>query len=245
MEADDRYTSGEYLEEHPTWHEEDSAWKADQIMRIVEKNDLDLRTVSEVGCGAGGILEELSQRLPEVQTFEGYEISPQAYEIAHEKANEKLSFFLADFIEDDKHYDLLLVIDVFEHVEDYMGFLRSIRDRADALIFHIPLDLSVQRLLLSKPILRRRRQLGHLHYFTKETALATLRDTGYEIVDWEYTASTLDLPTTSLIYSLGRLPLRIAAAIDRDLAVRILGGHSLIVLASANPDRIGSGGDGS
>ena len=32
-----------------------------------------------------------------------------------------------------------------------------------------------------------REQFGHLHYFSKETALATLTDAGYEVVDYSYT----------------------------------------------------------
>jgi hypothetical protein len=32
-----------------------------------------------------------------------------------------------------------------------------------------------------------RETYGHLHYFTRETALATLSDIGYEIVDYFYT----------------------------------------------------------
>jgi len=79
--------------------------------------------------------------------------------------------------------------------------------------------------------MRRRRQVGHIHYFTKETLLATLEDTGYDVLDYFYTASTLDRPSPSLIYALGKWPLRVASLVNIDLAARILGGHSLMVLA--------------
>jgi len=226
-----RYTEGDYLDKNPTWHEEDSAWKARHVLEMLSRNDLHPASVCEVGCGAGEILNQLYSEMPDNVTFTGYDISPQAHELSRQKAKERLQFLLKDLMEEDKQFDLLLVIDVFEHVENYLGFLRGIRPKAAHKIFHIPLDISVQRVLLSKPILKRRRDIGHIHYFTKETALATLKDTGYEIIDYFYTAGSLDLAPSSFIYSLGRLPLRIAGMLNQDLTVRILGGHSLMVLA--------------
>lgn len=169
--------------------------------------------------------------MPSKVSFSGFEISPQAYEIAKLKTKDRLKFYLRDLAkEPDNSFEVCLVIDVFEHVEDYFGFLRGIRTKAEFKVFHIPLDISVQRVLLSKPILKRRRDVGHIHYFTKETAIATLEDTGYEIIDYFFTASTLDLASNSLIYSLGKWPLRLARMINEEMAVRILGGHSLMVL---------------
>lgn len=227
----DMYTEGDYLEKNPTWHEEDSAWKAQHILRMVNRNKLAPETVCEVGCGAGEILNQLYQQMPDNVIFTGYDISPQAHALARQKEQERLHFLLKDLLDEkDVLFDLLLVIDVFEHVEDYIGFLKGIRTKAKYKIFHIPLDISVQRVLLSKPILKRRREIGHIHYFTKETALATLEDTGYEIMDHFYTAGSLDLAASSFIYSIGRWPLKIASKINQDLTVRILGGHSLMVL---------------
>lgn len=232
MNSSDLYTEGGYLEKNPTWGEEDSAWKAQQVYRMIKNSSLQLKNICEVGCGAGEILNLLHGLLPDDISFVGYDISPQAYEMCLPRSKDRLQYFLGDFLKDnEKKFDLLLVLDVFEHVEDYIGFLRKIRDKATYKIFHIPLDISVQRVLLSKPILKRRKDLGHIHYFTKELALESLLDTGYEIKDYFYTSSTLDFPAASPMYALGRLPLRILAKVNPDIAVRILGGHSLMVLA--------------
>lgn len=40
-----------------------------------------------------------------------------------------------------------MLIDVFEHIEDYMDFLRSINSRAKYFVFHIPLDMYIQGLI--------------------------------------------------------------------------------------------------
>src|SRR3982751_1344828 len=122
------YTSGEYLEATGhTWHSQDSPWKAGQILRIITKNDVHPKSVAEIGCGAGGILAELSQHsyLADVQ-FEGYDISPQAIEFCKRITAKNCKFSCSDLLAHEnsgKNFDLLLIIDVFEHIPDYMGFV--------------------------------------------------------------------------------------------------------------------------
>jgi len=44
-----------------------------------------------------------------------------------------------------------MAIRLFEHVEDYLGFLRKMKTKATFKVFHIPLDLSVQTVLRMSP----------------------------------------------------------------------------------------------
>ncbi|WP_097065538.1 class I SAM-dependent methyltransferase [Nitrosovibrio sp. Nv4] len=225
------YDNGTYLEKNPGWHEEDSTWKASQISKIITGNKIAPSTLCEVGCGAGEILNCLSSEFANI-AFSGYEISPQAFEICRTKEKNNLKFHLKDISDhSDQTFDVVMAIDVFEHVEDYFGFLRKLRTRGIYKIFHIPLDLSVQSVLRGSPILNVRESVGHIQYFTKETALATLKDTGYEIVDYFYTGSSLELSNHSLKSHLMKLPRGLFFKLNRDLAVRILGGFSLMVLA--------------
>ena len=123
-----------------------------------------------------------------------------------------------------------MAIDVFEHVEDYFSFLRKLKTKAKYKIFHIPLDLSVSTVLRSSPIIKSRQVVGHIHYFTKETALETLKDTGYEIIDYFYTSGSLELPNLGQKTNLLKIPRKLAFLVNKDLAVRLLGGYSLMVL---------------
>lgn len=230
--SESMYTKGEYLGKNPTWHAEDSAWKAGKILKIIEDNKIQPRSVGEVGCGAGEILNQLYLKMPESVSFSGYEISPQAFALCQEKQTDRLRFYLKDLLADESAvFDVLLVIDVFEHVEDYLGFLKKIRAKGSYKIFHIPLDISVQSVGRNTPILKTRKDVGHIHYFTKDTALAALNDAGYEIMDYFYTASAIDLPAKSWLSWLTRWPRKIMYLINQDLAVRLLGGYSLMVLA--------------
>src|SRR3974390_3184813 len=53
------YKSGDYLANNPTWDEEDSAWKAGQVLKMLDRNHLAPKSIVDVGCGAGGILASL------------------------------------------------------------------------------------------------------------------------------------------------------------------------------------------
>jgi len=226
------YEDGSYLEKNPTWHQEDSPWKAKQIAKILRANNVNPSTIGEIGCGGGEILNCLANDYGDKTVLSGYEISPQAIEICKKKEKQNLQFFLKDFLDEgEPTFDVAMAIDVFEHVQDYFGFLCKLRKKGTYKIFHIPLDLSVSAVLRSSPILKARSSVGHIHYFTKETALATLEDTGYEVVDYFYTSGSLDLPNRGWKANLLKLPRRLFFLFHPDLAVRILGGFSLLVLA--------------
>lgn len=229
--ADGFYSEGGYLEKHPNWHIEDAGWKASNIYKIITKNNLVPSRVAEIGCGAGEILRQLQQKMTDSTTFTGYEISPQAYELSRSRENDKLKFYLKNLTDINEVFDLVLLIDVFEHVEDFYGFLRAMHGKGKYNVFHIPLDLSVQSVLRGEPLMRKRRNSGHIHYYTKDTALAALKDTGYEVVDYFYTGSYIDLPSRSLKSGLMKLPRKLLYAMNPDFGVRVLGGYSLMVLA--------------
>ncbi len=231
MQQHNRYTSGEYLTQNPTWHVEDSAWKAGKIAHMLERHSIEPSSVCEIGCGAGEVLLELQKLLRHNAQFVGYDISPQAFELSSPKQNSHLKFILGDLFEHEhSRFDLMLCIDVFEHVEDYMGFLRKLNGRADWIIFHIPLNLSAQTVARSRYLTQARMRLGHIHYFTKETAIDTLRDTGFEVIDHFYTGGSIELPGKRLRTRIMAFPRSLAYNVNHDLAVRLLGGYSLLVL---------------
>src|SRR5690606_20481565 len=119
------------------------------------------------GCGAGEILNQLHLVMADDVSFTGYEISSDAINLARPRQKKRLEFKNENFLDTNVKYDLLLMIDVFEHVDDYMGFLRLCKSKAKNTVFHIPLDISVQAIFRNK-FISERNSVGHLHYFTKE-----------------------------------------------------------------------------
>lgn len=225
------YSDGTYFRNNPDWHVDDSAWKASHIAAILARNGVEPGTVCEIGCGAGEVLRSLAGRMPAATRFVGYDISPDAYRLCAPKAGGNLEFRLGNLLAEDAHFDLAMAIDVFEHVEDYFDFLRRLRTKARFKVFHIPLDLSALALVRGRPLMEARRSVGHIHYFDKDTALAALEDTGYEVMDWRYTCGRTELPNVGWKTRMLKAPRQALFRMNPDMAARALGGYSLLALA--------------
>jgi len=231
--ADKIYTeeNEEYLKNNPTWHIEDSPWKAKQILKMLSRNLINPKSIAELGCGAGEIVNQLHQAMPNNVSFTGYDISGDAIGLAKQREKDRLKFEHTNFLEINSKYDLVLMMDVFEHVEDYLGFLKQCKSKAKNTIFHIPLDITMMK-IWKNGLISKRKSVGHLHYFMKETALATIVDSGYEIIDFFYTEEFIDLSVRKTIKSkLFYILHKSLYKINNDLAVRMFGGVSLLVLA--------------
>ena len=183
----------------------------------------------DIGCGVGLVLNELANKydLDSAIGFEPSQDVPQNEDDANrvKVLNEDASSYEGTF-------DVSIMMDVFEHVEDYFGFLRNVKHLANVHVFHIPLDATVLH-LLHNGFLKTRNSAGHLHYFTPETAVQTLKDTGYSIMDSQFTKMGWEGPGRKP-NSLFNLTRRLLFAINRRWAQKILGGVSLMVLARAD-----------
>ena len=231
-----QYTTGEYLAKNPDWGQTDSNWKAENVAAIIKRNHLQPQLIVDVGCGAGAVIHALAKGLELTNTqLEGYDVSPQAIELARKYEAPNVRFTCEDFLNASERADLVLLLDVFEHVPDYMGFLEALKPRGDQFIFHIPLDMNVQAVFRDAQI-ELRDWVGHVHYFSKKTALRTLEDCGFKIIDLMYTRSALDLEPLSR--SASKIRTKVANVLRRltfpvapDFAAKLYGGYSLMVLA--------------
>ena len=224
--------NSEYLKLTDDWHAKDSPWKAKHAYRLLQKNNIYPKTVVEVGCGVGEILVNLDKHFgSESISYSGYDIATDAISIASQKETERLKFYKSDFTKyQGEPFDLLLMMDVFEHVPDYLGFINLCGQKAKYKLYHIPLDIHISSLLRNKMV-DAREKVGHLHYFSKETALATIKDCGQEIVDYAYTNGNIEAPDRSLKTRLANIPRAAIFPLMPDLMVKLIGGYSLLILA--------------
>lgn len=218
------YNDNTYLEKNTNWHEDDSIWKYNHIKSMISK--ISYNSVVDVGCGAGKILE-LFQNDFSSKEFYGYDIS-QNLQNFWDKRNPQIKFFSKNILEMEIKYDLLLLIDVFEHVEDYYMFLRKLNSKSNYFIFHIPLDMFVLASLTNN-YKQKKASVGHLHYFDHNTALSVLEDTGYKVIDFKLTKAYLQSKTKlnkmlSIIRKIG------SCILGNKLNSRIFGGYSMMVL---------------
>jgi SAM-dependent methyltransferase len=222
------YTDGYYLSKNPGWHEKDAAWKATQVLSLLNDRDFRPESIVDIGCGTGGVLEAIADALNGIRLV-GYDPSPQAIKMIERSDGVELRVGTPKDVHE--HYDLLISLDVFEHVEDYIGFLRSLRPIADWFMFHIPLDISAQSIVREMPLLTVRSSVGHLHYFTRGTAIATVETAGFEVV-CDRLLFPNDMLNRRLKTRIANIPRNIGRHLRPELSARILGGSTLLVLAS-------------
>lgn len=229
-----QYIDGEYLKKVEDWHEGDSYWKAHKVLKMMQKHKLAPNSIYDIGCGAGGVLAEIQRNTDIGIDIKGFDISPQAISMANKKEKTNLKFYSEDFLESTViPPDLLLLLDVFEHISDYRGYLDMLSRKADRIIFHIPLDIAAKEVLRkSDHMVYMRHTYGHLHFFTKETALMTLTDSGYEIVDYFYT-DELELEDDpkwikpKLAYGIKKMMFHL----NPEFTASLFNGYNLLVLA--------------
>jgi SAM-dependent methyltransferase len=226
-----RYLSGDYAEKNPDWDSLDSPWKADRVCELLNSHGLCPTSIAEIGCGAGGVLAALRPHFPQAD-LAGFDIAPELISLWTTHEDARIRFTQGDFLSLNQHpFDLLLVLDVLEHLGDPFSFLERLKGHGERAIFHFPLDLSAMTVLRESPLLHVREKVGHIHYFTRGLALALLEESGYEVIDARYTGAAFNAPGRSLRTRLAGWLRRLVYAVNRDIGARLLGGETLMVLA--------------
>ena len=234
--------SKDYYKKNPTYHVEDAKFKWSNFKKIIVKSDIDLsniKLVGEVGCGSGQILSAAKNSgLFRNCEFHGYDTNPDAINLA-KRLDGSIEFYKEDLINKDlkKKFQLLIVSDVFEHVTDYYNFLKKLRDKAEYLIFNIPLQISLINLLRKKNIFEiSYNQVGHLHFFANKTAILALEKNGYKIIDYTYAQNRLFSlkKNFSIKKFLIFIPEYLLSLISNDISTIIFGGRSLAVIVKSN-----------
>lgn len=227
----DRYLSGDYAQKNPDWDSADAGWKAEKLALLLADHNCVPKTIVEIGCGSGAVLLALREFFSQA-TLAGFDIAPGAKGFWRDAARSGIRLELADYLElQEPTPDLILLLDVLEHLGNPWEFLARLRKRAKLVAIHFPLDLSASSVFRERPLLHVRDKVGHLHYFTRGLALALLEESGFEIIEARYTGAALDAPQRSLVTRAAGLLRRLAYAIDRDRSARLLGGETLMVLA--------------
>ena len=226
----DRYTSGKYFLDNPTWDKEDCPWKARFVNEFIIGTGIVPSSICEIGCGSGNVLAELRSFFPDTELI-GYEIAKDASRFWSEHSLKNISFHLGDFINlNERKYDILLLLDVIEHIADPLSYLSRIKDKGRYILLHIPLDLSAINVVRRKPLINLREKVGHIDYFTKDLAISLINEAGYKIIKWKYSVSYLNSPKKSWKTIAMQLPRNIAYFVNKDVGVRMLGGETLWVL---------------
>ncbi|MFT4623450.1 MAG: SAM-dependent methyltransferase [Myxococcota bacterium] len=224
--VDDRYRGGGYAADNPDWHLADAPHKARAVARLVARVGLQPRRVVDVGCGAGGVASHLADAWPRAEVS-GWDIAPAAIGRARSSGG-RARFHVGDPLRSAVTADLVLCLDVAEHVPDDVGLLRDLAFIAPIAVVRLPLDLSALDVLRPERLLAARRRYGHLHAYTRALALARLAEAG-----WALRQAELERVPPTLLRTRSRISdgvRRAAFRVAPELTVDLLGGWSLLAV---------------
>lgn len=226
----ERYFNSHYLKNNPTWHKEDAHWKASFVVKMLEENNIQPQSICEIGCGSGEVLSALGEIYKQAE-LTGFDISPDAAQFWNSHKDKSIQFINDDFLSlNNKTYDVILLLDVLEHMTDPFTFLLSLHNKARYYLIHFPLDLSVLSIVRENKLLDVRKSLGHIHYFTKNLALQIVKESNFHVVSHSYSGAMFSSPQKTWKTLLASIPRFIAYILNKDLGVRLLGGETLFVL---------------
>ena len=228
------YKTGEYIANNPNYHIEDAPWKAQQILKLLNNNHINVKTVCEVGCGSGEVLYQLKQLLNAEVEYTGYDISPVLTEMWKEREDKSLRFICEDFLSVDSSFELACYIDVVEHIEDYIGFLKGVKSRSEYKVFAFPLEISVAKAMFSKYYIHTYEKYGHIHFFNKEIVEFMLKYTGFDIIDSFLAPTAIALAgkgaSVTKASRMLNIPRIIISKFNVELAQKLFGGYTLYAL---------------
>jgi SAM-dependent methyltransferase len=224
----DIYTSNYYKSKNPEWHLGESQWKAKKIHGSLKRTGINPRSILDYGCGLGGVVHSLKHLLGSNVVAEGIDLSSDLIANARLLHGDIVNFNVIGENKCEGGYDLILLIDVFEHVSDFYGLLEEVKELAAVKVFHIPLDLNFSNILF-KRFTELNLSLGHIHYFNEETVRLTLENLGYELLDVSYTRSSIVF-AKSWKEKLMIFPRLITSIFSPRMSSDLFGGFSLLVV---------------
>lgn len=236
---ENRYTDGTYLEANPGWHGADSAWKLSHVRRALKSAGLDearLKTVCDAGCGAGEVIKLWAEKRP-ATFFYGFDVSPQALELAQNDKPQNCVFQQGDAGRPER-VDALLLLDVLEHIPDWKRFFTQWADCAQTIVVHMPLDLSIYARLRPSILARERDTVGHIHFFTGRRFLRELNSLGVCVKHVHYTNKYVERPPqiTRFVSRVGMFIRRAAHyLLPRAWAAYWVGGYSVMLVLEKKP----------
>lgn len=156
------------------------------IIKIIEKNLFNCKSILDIGCGAGTLALYLANKGYKV---DGIEISKKAIVSCKESAEflnlENVNFSVMNFPKQtpSKKYDLIICSEVIEHLQDDNLALRKIHSllnkNGKAIITTPSINAPLYRLNLANDFDKR---VGHLRRYSLDSLVSCCEKAGFKII---------------------------------------------------------------
>jgi len=199
----DYYSSDDYIDKNPSLHEEDSDWKVKMIWPYVENICDRLKRkeiiVLDVGGGAGKILSDVCYKIEQKynlrikKTILDLSQKMLDLQLKNNSGSQVLKKDIRSTNLPNKSVDLVLMIDVIEHVPKPEKAMKEIARISDFVIFKVPLEDNLILKLLNLITLGRFREEktlgvnGHINTYNIKTLTEEIENHCGQIIEYEYT----------------------------------------------------------
>ena len=189
MTAESIYSNGDYLNKNPTLHVEDSVYKMKFIGELLGnvKWPID-RPIEILDIGGGG--GYLGRLVCDWFHSNGYIATMSALDVSNDMVNAQmacnpniLKSYIGglDELGHDVYFDLILMIDVIEHIQENSSYSVKLNSYGKYIIYNIPIEFNyIDRvrnfLMKGRYYTLQKESLGHLHFFSTKTAINFIKN---------------------------------------------------------------------
>jgi len=223
----------EYINKNPSLGLEQASLKAKQILGFL--GDIEINSLLDIACGAGGITAILEHELKPKETV-GLDISSEMIRVAKSKDTDKAITWLCQDIFNycpDRKFDLVTCIDIIEHVEDDLRFLKKVSSFGKKVLVKVPMEDSIldnkiiRTLKIRDPWKESENRYGHIHHYNEKQLLELFDKSGFKLIKQGY----IPLPKrTLLFYEILRVVFLPIGWFSQRAMANFVGGFKLVLM---------------
>jgi SAM-dependent methyltransferase len=180
------YADGAYLESNPTLHVEDSDFKYGAIRGFLNRLLPGRKSIRILDVGGGGgrlgyLVAEHFQRQGVRVVFTALDLSPEMLAIQSRTNPHIRDTVEASLLDCDREgFDLVLMMDVLEHIPAKEDAAKAVNRIADHAIYNVPVERNLADMLKNvysggRYYEMQRRSLGHVHFFSYRSCRRFMR----------------------------------------------------------------------
>lgn len=180
---EDNFNEETYIEHNPTLAYEDVAYKFSYIKPLLDEMEVKNNEISILDVGGGGGF--LGKEIAEYFLNKRYNVKFYALDVSSKmlKIQQRNNPYITDVyncyleeLDDNKKFDLVLMIDVVEHIPDKESASKKVSLISDYSIYNIPTEVNIFDILKNIYMKNnyykmQEKTLGHVHFFSYFSAL--------------------------------------------------------------------------
>jgi len=182
----DIYNDDSYIINNPTLHSEDSEFKFNNVLKFLNLIEIKEKKIKilDVGGGAGLIgmmVMEYYAKKDIIVTLHSLDLSLKMLK-TQKQNNPKIKKLINCSIEEceELNYDLVLMIDVIEHIPNKSISAKTLNRLSKNIIYNIPIEINLfdyarNISLLFRYYKNQKKTLGHVHFFSFKSATEFLK----------------------------------------------------------------------